>query len=612
MTYLFILAVGPVQEFIATARRSRDLWFGSWLLSELAKAAAHRLVVEHNNNLDCLIFPRPETLEDLNGTNQSFSVPNKIVALVTTEPKVIGKRIGESLLKRLESIRDNAFQNMDGKKFELDKAEAQVNDLLEYFWAAVPLEDPQNPIEYQKARKQVEALLAARKTTREFSQPSWASNVPKSSLDGLRESVIPESAYALPNADAEQRRQIAYRLWLNYRVREGERLCGVGLLKRHGNRGNDDSFFSTSHVAALPLMARFKEADRAEIENYINVIQSSNQLDRQEKRQALGHVSHSFDYYDGHLLFAERLPELIGEDASRKPLLELAKQALRRLLDKTLGKSRSPLPYYALLHADGDRMGKAIDAQKSITAHQKLSSQLTAFARGVKKIVESHKGSLVYAGGDDVLAFLPLHTVLACARELADTFRKQMAEFEIKEQDQMFTPTLSVGIAITHHIEPLADALQLARAAEKKAKQIEGKDALAITLSKRSGVDRTVSAKWGTLDQRLDLFIALHRLDLIPDGAAYEFKKLSLDLSSVPKAIQPEAERILKRKRAKRGEEEIQKTIVTKVLEGNTSITALADELIIAGYLAQATEQAGIPPEELPGYLQAKQLEKVA
>ena len=40
MTHLLRIHIGPVQEFIATARRSRDLWFGSWLLSELSKASA--------------------------------------------------------------------------------------------------------------------------------------------------------------------------------------------------------------------------------------------------------------------------------------------------------------------------------------------------------------------------------------------------------------------------------------------------------------------------------------------------------------------------------------------------------------------------------------------
>ena len=37
---LLLITIGPVQEFIASARRTRDLWFGSWLLSELSREAA--------------------------------------------------------------------------------------------------------------------------------------------------------------------------------------------------------------------------------------------------------------------------------------------------------------------------------------------------------------------------------------------------------------------------------------------------------------------------------------------------------------------------------------------------------------------------------------------
>jgi hypothetical protein len=35
MSYLLAISVGPVQEFIVAARRTRDLWFGSYLLSVL-------------------------------------------------------------------------------------------------------------------------------------------------------------------------------------------------------------------------------------------------------------------------------------------------------------------------------------------------------------------------------------------------------------------------------------------------------------------------------------------------------------------------------------------------------------------------------------------------
>lgn len=53
--YLLAIGIGPVQEFIASARRSRDLWFGSWLLSEISKAAAKKIADECGR--DNLIFP---------------------------------------------------------------------------------------------------------------------------------------------------------------------------------------------------------------------------------------------------------------------------------------------------------------------------------------------------------------------------------------------------------------------------------------------------------------------------------------------------------------------------------------------------------------------------
>ncbi|HOV82716.1 MAG TPA: type III-B CRISPR-associated protein Cas10/Cmr2 [Methanothrix sp.] len=53
VSYLYVLSIGPVQDFIAAARRTRDLWFGSHLLSEISKAAA-RSVAEAGGDL---IFP---------------------------------------------------------------------------------------------------------------------------------------------------------------------------------------------------------------------------------------------------------------------------------------------------------------------------------------------------------------------------------------------------------------------------------------------------------------------------------------------------------------------------------------------------------------------------
>jgi CRISPR-associated protein Cmr2 len=124
------------------------------------------------------------------------------------------------------------------------------------------------------------------------------------------------------------------------------------------------------------------------------------------------------------------------------------------------------------LLADGDGIGNAIDkqAESGPEGHQKISQALARFADQVRDIVDkTYHGSLVYAGGDDVLALLPLHTALKCAEELHAVFQSILSDFKDKEGR---SPTLSVGIAVVHHISLLQDALEVARAAERKRIQV--------------------------------------------------------------------------------------------------------------------------------------------
>src|SRR6185503_2143700 len=78
------ISLGPVQEFIASARRCRDLWFGSWILSELAKAAAAGIVDALGVDgaaLDALVFPAAKDRRALD-EGSAMSVANKLVVRV--------------------------------------------------------------------------------------------------------------------------------------------------------------------------------------------------------------------------------------------------------------------------------------------------------------------------------------------------------------------------------------------------------------------------------------------------------------------------------------------------------------------------------------------------
>ena len=197
MEYLFVCAIGPVQDFIFTARRSRDLWYGSWMLSELSKAAAKALADKYGPGK--LIFPASAEINAL-APGSELNVANKIVAIVTDAPSSTATLVQDAVTKRLGELRKDAFAHVSGDRNQA-LADRQLQDLVEYYWVGVPLNDVGA---YTDVRREADALLDARKATRDFEQFDGLP-VPKSSLDGARESVIPEDAYPSRRDNDQQR-----------------------------------------------------------------------------------------------------------------------------------------------------------------------------------------------------------------------------------------------------------------------------------------------------------------------------------------------------------------------------------------------------------------------
>ncbi|RME12611.1 MAG: type III-B CRISPR-associated protein Cas10/Cmr2 [Ardenticatenia bacterium] len=552
--YLFICSIGPVQDFIAAARSSRDLTYGSHLLSELAKTAAR--TIADREGFNALIFPAPKDEAALKkGSN--LSVANKVVAVVSGEPKGLADAIEEAL----RAFILNAWQPIEDElKNDVDKALArwQLKDLLEFYWVAAPLEE-----KYEEVRATCEAALSARKATRDFRRYTGKPRF-KSSIDGWREHVLEQ----LPNtASSPTDKQMK-----RYKMRNGELLSGVDLLKRWGGLQLGATYKSTGHMAALPfaqgLGVQTADTLREELENLFT--QNGGTLFAKE---------------DYSVFFPSEVRAVFKDKEIVKQILE----GQERLMSQYAGKHR-PSPYYALLLADGDSMGKAIDAQTSPEAHRALSQKLSEFAQKVPKIVEKHRGVPVYAGGDDILAYLPLHTALECVRELAETFQETMNAFTFDENGQQKSPTLSAGLVITHHLEPLRDALALVRAAEKSAKTVAGKNALAITLNKRSGADRTVKDNLFALIERLETMRGWWLNETLSKGTAYELERLARDMGGVlpAGALAAEAVRILERKRQSGGTQKINPQII-QTLKGwlaHIPLHELAQEMIVANELA--------------------------
>jgi len=575
MSHLFVCSIGPVQDFIATARRSRDLWYGSWILSELAKSAAKAI-----NDLDGnLIFPKPTDVDDLL-PDSKFSAPNKIVAVTQGSPEGIADAALTAIQARLHNLRDEAFKHLQrDASFNYTRAKEHIDGLIEWYWASTELEDP---TEYKTALDMAEHVLRARKATRNFLQ-IIGDRVPKSSLDGERESVIDETAFPRPNATEAEREASAKFLYTTFRAQPAERMSGVDLLKRLGQRKRQPDFRSTSHMAALPFLTHVdrnsKQGDAEELLRKIRTLIEN------------AGISLKDEIDDGALVFASRLIELIPDQTQ---LQELTKQ-LEDLLSKYADTVR-PEPYYAFLVADGDNMGKIISQITSSSEHGEMSVSLSKFSEAAKGIVEQHYGVPVYCGGDDLMAYLPLHTVLDCATNLAEQFSAEMKQFQMEPSSQ---PTLSIGIVVAHHVEPLSDTLDLARKAERVAKSVPGKHGLAITVSKRSGVDRTIKGKQTMMSARLKELIDWRRSNAIPGGIPYELQKLQQVLGrseSSTEALIAEATRIIKRKRESGGDQGIDNekiaTLRSWIQDERIDIEQLAFEMIIAGMFAKAIEMA--------------------
>ncbi len=166
--YVVILSVGPVQSMIAAARKSRDLWSGSALLSELAKACALSL----KNNGAELIFPAIAS-NDLTSLekNSDFSVGNKIQVCLNAENeqqlREVIEQAKQATKQRFFDEVEEVYQDLKSSEIRVDIWNAQRNDYVEVQAAWAIISDQQS---YSDAVALASKVLAARKATRDFTQ----------------------------------------------------------------------------------------------------------------------------------------------------------------------------------------------------------------------------------------------------------------------------------------------------------------------------------------------------------------------------------------------------------------------------------------------------------
>lgn len=564
MKYLLAISIGPVQEFIAAARKTADLQAGSDLLQEIARAVALEVQTQKGE----LIFPSLPN-------NTIGGCANKVLAILEgDDPKNVADKAFHKALctlmekwVALQKQLDPSAQNV----IELELAKEQLENFLEFYAAWVPLLSEK---EYPEKRKQVERLLAGRKALRDFRQPCSARGHWKSSLDPSRDNIIKLKGETIPPQTQRT---------LNLKPREY--LDAISFLKRH--LALQSSTPPTVEMAVRSLLRVVEQNDPDLLERIREFLEKIQKLDQNKKASTIGDV-----------LFEERFKreweDVLTNSQDADKIRECASLLRKRFLEQANGKEL--LPYYAILVADGDRMGAFIDSMKTPTKHQDLSRELANFAQKAPDIICEHDGHCVYTGGDDVLAFLPIHQAIPCAAKLADAFQSALAPLHSKNQP---FGTLSCGVAIVHYMEPLQISLQRARQAEKLAKTC--RNALCVALHTRGGAPTEVVESWG--DNTLQVWENWRQLIQAMEGGLarglpYELEKLARfwEGAAVPQKrfsnrLLGEANRVLNRKEGHPTSKQILGNRLNNLLAppptNSEPLLRLALQMVIARFLSR-------------------------
>jgi CRISPR-associated protein Cmr2 len=461
-----------VQSFIAQARKTQDLWAGSRILSELIEAGM-KTFGEQN-----VIFPNP--------TNSSK--PNRFLGKIENcdDLKCLGEKVEKAVRDKFKELAEKALSNAKASKPK--DFDTQIENHLEVFWLFEPIEDNSNEA-YKKAYKNIEQNLGAIKNVRVFKQMPETGR--KCSLDGTRNALFFGKGTNKAFWESEKWNKNTGALELSntdeVKVAKGEGLSAVSLTKRfYGS----DGFPSTAKIALMQDIHNLENSENQEAKMIFTCYKKFFS-DKDFDEQLLFEENLNENYFKKHNLdgYLSKLPNIIQNHAKIKKYL----------------KTR----YYALLVFDGDNMGKWLSgvnlkSNNLENFHTHLSKKLGDFAQNIDTYLQGYHFKTVYAGGDDYLGFVNLHSLFDVLQTLRQKFKEEVSDKlkEWKKDNETITfditeeLTFSAGICIAHYKTPLDIVLKTAKAMEHKAKEEGGRDAFAISVLKHSGESHETVLKW--------------------------------------------------------------------------------------------------------------------
>lgn len=513
----FHFTLGPVQGFVAQARRTRDFWAGSFLLSWLSGVAMNE--VKRQGGEISFPLPAADYLAWIAGNEpageppRQGGIPNRFKAFSAKVPKDFdGAQVAATIRDAWWALAEHVWQKDELEAVATGHTRAiwtrQHSQFWEISWAIT--NDPA-----------ASALLDQRKNWRAHFPPPEG-GVKCMVMDGYQEL----SGAERPGLEINRRPTPLKQFWQALRssgvrgmqtdLAEGEHLCALAYVKRRFVRhfaSFTASLASGLQVSGWPLAAGMPSV------SYLAAVHWLEQLVRAGSDDALRPilaaalaVNPGRDEWDTRIrcleqacaddaqgvrrqllsldgnLFFDHVQDHASEYGYAAPAMAQLQQALRQFRHEHAGFNEPLSPFYAVLLMDGDSLGVHMS---DLSKQQPISTALNAFTSRVPEVVAQHNGFLIYAGGDDVLALLPLEDAMPCAAAV------RAAYLECFRPYPAITTSISAAIEFAHVKLPLTKVLSDAHhLLDEVAKDGAGRDALAVRVWKPGGLALEWAQPW--------------------------------------------------------------------------------------------------------------------
>ncbi|MFO7885084.1 MAG: type III-B CRISPR-associated protein Cas10/Cmr2 [Desulfobacteraceae bacterium] len=587
-----VFSITPVQDYISNARKLRDFWTGSIILSWLAfegiKWVCENLGPDHilypslidqpliNEYLD--IEKHISGISSMNNIRDIASFPNKFLFLlpfekseeITEKIKTHIKNQWVSLCSMCEDlvVKNTPRIKEEEKAHIHDMFERQCHDYFDFSWAASRLLTKDDLTEaskilpealyknqedvvkifnkiiegrhydesgtgqlYSVSHSLVQSSLAASKSVRTSTRGEETGE----KCHQCREFEVLHCRKYSNDIKASEYKDNIEEFWHDFKKKwnresdfkenTNEKLCALCMIKRILYRVFENSDYK-DHVLAKTFKNQKSYPSTTEMSLYNYFL--NHHIDSDHEKKETAQMLHDSDsdtlqgmetpeikdrYYAVLLMDGDKMGQLVNGSTINSTWQSILHPVIRQKLES---------PDFLKVFTENWKAIFDHYPQRLLTPsiHAAISESLGDFSiYGVSSIVKKYKGKLIYAGGDDVCAVLPVNMAVDAAMEIRDYYNSYFNFIESIDDhynstpvNEVFTPlpgkmslclgkgekiSISAGILICHHKENLTAMIKQSHyLLDSIAKDKAGRNACAVELRKRSGGSRIFVSKW--------------------------------------------------------------------------------------------------------------------